>query len=163
MYPGDIRKDEGRVVTVETVNDLFDSIVSKPATVTAASTLRQAVDAILDSGITRKCYVVDTDGKLRGTITIQTLMRHVAYRLGARPPGVISWFRFLREIGSEVVTDFMAKPVVVTRQTVILDIVRRVVEENLNDFPLVDEQGKLIGEVNTYDLLKATRGAFSKE
>jgi CBS-domain-containing membrane protein len=161
MHAGDIRRPAAAPATTETVGELFDTIVSKPATIGEDAVLRDAVNAILHSGITRKAYVVDASGRLRGTITVETLMRHVAYRLGARPPGIVSWFRFIRDMESDAVKDFMARPASVTRQTPIGEIVRRVAEEHLNDLPVVDDEGRLIGEVNTFDLLKATRGVFS--
>lgn len=161
MHAGDIRREPKTPGTAETVGELFDTIASEPSRIPQDATLRDAVNAILNSGIARKAYVVDPDGRLKGTITIETLMRHVAYRLGARPPGIVSWFRFLRDMESDAATDFMAKPVSVTRATPIGEIVRRVTEEHLNDFPVVDEHGRLIGEVNTHSLLKATRGVFS--
>lgn len=161
MYEGDIRRAEAAPATTETVGELFDTIVSKPATIGEDANLRDAVNAILDSGITRKAYVVDAAGRLKGTITVETLMRHIGYRLGARPPGIVSWFRYIRDMESDAVTAFMAKPIEVTRDARIGEIVRRVVEEHLNDFPVVDEEGHLIGEVNTHNLLRATRGVFS--
>lgn len=162
VHAGDIRGEESKPATTETVGELFDTIVSKPATIGEDATLRDAVNAILDSGITRKAYVTDAGGRLKGTITMETLMRHVAHRLGARPAGIVSWFRFLRDMGSDAVTDFMAKPAAVTRETRIGEIARRVVEERLNDFPVVDDAGRLIGEVNTFNLLRATRGIFTQ-
>lgn len=162
MYAGDIKKDEGRVVVSETVGELFETIVSTPAAVSMQATLKDAVNAIVDAGVTRKAYVVDPEGMLRGAITMETLMRHIAGRIGARPPGVISWFRFIRDMESDRVSDFMSRPVPVTRETTIGDVVRKVVEEHLNDFPVVDEAGRLLGEVNTHNLLRAARGVFSQ-
>jgi len=133
VHAGDIHREPPTAAMSETVGDLFDTIVSKPATIPDHATLRDAVDAILDSGLTRKAYVVDAGEHLKGTITME----------------------------SDAATDLMAKPVPVTRATPIGEIVRRVVEEHLNDFPVVDEAGRLIGEVNTHSLLKATRGVFS--
>jgi len=160
MYEGDTGKERAPTITSETVGVLFDRIVSDPAVVREGGTLADAVDAILRSGITRKAYVVDSGGKLLGTVTIETLMKHVGYRLGARPLGVISWFRFLRDMESDGVKDFMAKPAPVTKDTPVIEIVRRVVEEHLNDFPVVDQENRLLGEVNTFNLLKITRDVF---
>jgi CBS domain-containing protein len=162
MYAGDIKRDdEGRVVVTESVGDLFDTIVAAAATVPIDATLKDAVDAILGSGVTRKAYVIDPEGRLLGAITMETLMRHLASRLGARPPGVISWFRFVRDMESDRVADFMSRPVAVTRDATVGDIMRKVVEEHLNDFPVVDDASHLLGEVNTYKLLRAARAAFS--
>lgn len=160
MYAEDVRRSEGGQVSTETIGDLFDTIVTKPATVLEDATLQETVNAILDSEITRKAYVVDTEGRLKGTITMESLMRHAGYRLGVRAPGIISWFRFISDMSNDKARDFMAQPVPVTKGTLVMDIIRRVVEEHLNDFPVVDEEGKLIGELNTYNLLKATRNVF---
>ncbi len=160
MYEGDIGKEPSDRIAGETVGELFERIVSKPAIVREQATLRDAVDAILDSGLTRKAYVVDKEGVLRGTITIETIMRHVGYRLGTRRVGVLSWFRFVREMATDRVDEFMAKPASVTKDTGIVEIVRRVVEDHLNDFPVVDESNRLLGEVNTFSLLKLTRDVF---
>jgi CBS-domain-containing membrane protein len=56
----------------------------------------------------------------------------------------------------------MSKPIPVTKSTLVVEIVRRVVGEHLNDFPILDENGRLIGEVNTINLLKIARSAFSQ-
>jgi len=162
MYAEDVRRPEGGQVSTETIGDLFDTIVTKPATVLEDATLQEAVNAILDSGITRKAYVVDAEGRLKGTITMESLMRQAGYRLGVRAPGIISWFRFIGEMSNDKARDVMTKPVPVTKGTLVTDIVRRVVEEHLNDFPVVDDEGKLIGELNTYNLLKATRDVFKE-
>jgi CBS-domain-containing membrane protein len=162
MFEGDVGERPRDVAPTETVGDLFDAIVSKAATVPENATLRDAVDAILKAGVTRKAYVVDGGGIVRGTITVETLMRHVSYRLGARPPGVMSFLRFVREMETDNVNTFMAKASTVRRETKIFDVVRRVVEDHLNDFPVVDEEGRLLGELNTLDLLRATRSVFKR-
>jgi hypothetical protein len=112
MHAGDL-KDREPAPLAETVGSLFDTVVTRPATVGEDATLRDAIDAVLEAAVTRKAYVVDARGVLKGTITMETLMRHVANRMGARPPGVISWFRFLRDMESDGVADFMARPAAV--------------------------------------------------
>lgn len=161
MFEGDVNREKAVEVT-ETVGDLYDVLRSDPVTVPEDATLRDAIDAIVARGVTRKAYVVDSEGRLKGTISMETLMRHVGYRLGARAPGVVSFLRFVRDMESDAVRNFMAKPVAVTKGTNIVEIVRRVVEDHLNDFPIVDDQGKLLGELNTLHLLKAVRGLFKR-
>ncbi|MFH1578865.1 MAG: CBS domain-containing protein [Thermoplasmatota archaeon] len=162
MYEGDLNEAEKKLSLTETIGDFLDDIVSKPATISTDATLRNALDAILASGVTRKAYVLDEEGRLRGTISVEILMRHVANRIGARPSGVISWLRFVGDMESDRAADFMSKPIPVTKSTLVVEIVRRVVGEHLNDFPILDEDGRLIGEVNTINLLKIARSAFSQ-
>ena len=159
MYPDDLT-DRRRFETAERVGDVFKDIVTKPATIPEDATLRDAVSAILSSQTTRKAYVVDAAGNLKGMIGIETLMRLVSYRVGARPPGVISFFRSVRDMQTEAVSEFMDRARPVRRDTMIVDLVRMVAEEHLNDFPVVDEQGVVVGEVNTQHLLAATRSLF---
>lgn len=160
VYDGDLNAPEKKLTMTETIGDFLDAVVSKPATVSTDATLRDALDAILASGVTRKTYVLDEEGRLKGTISVETLMRHIANRIGARPPGVISWLRFIGDMESDRAADFMSKPIPVTKSTPVVEIVRRVVGEHLNDFPILDEDGMLIGEVNTINLLKIARSAF---
>lgn len=162
MYEGDLIAPEKKLSVTETIGDFLDAVVSNPATVSTDATLRDALDAMLASGVTRKTYVLDEEGRLKGTISVETLMRHVANRIGARPPGVISWLGFIRDMESDLAVDFMSKPNPVTKSTPVVEIVRRVVGEHLNDFPILDEDGMLIGEVNTINLLKIARSAFPK-
>jgi CBS domain-containing protein len=160
MYNGDIKSTEKRLTVTGTIGDFLDEIVSKPATISTDATLRDALDVILASGATRKAYILDEEGHLKGTISVETLMRHVADMVGARPPGVISWLRFVRDLESDLATDFMAKPIPVTKSTLVVEVVRRVVGDHLNDFPVLDEDAKLIGEVNTLNLLRIARASF---
>jgi CBS domain-containing protein len=163
MYEGDVEPGERKVLVTETIGDFLGEIVTAPATLSTDSTLRDAIDAILQSGSTRKAYVLDDAGVLKGTISIETLMRHVADRLGARPPGIVSWLRFVKDMESDNASDFMTKPVPVSKKTLIVDLVRRVVGEHLNDFPVLDDDGRLIGEVNSFSLLKIARSAFPEK
>ena len=101
MYEGDLNAGEKKLTLTETIGDFLDAIVSKPAIISTDATLREALDAILASGVTRKADVLDEEGRLRGTISVETLMRHIADRIGARSPGVISWLRFIRDMESD--------------------------------------------------------------
>ena len=160
MYEGDLIAAEKKLTLTETIGDFPEVMASKPATVSTDATLRDALNAIIASGVTRKAYVLDGEGRLVGTVSVETLMRHIANRIGARPTGMISWLRFIRDMESDRARDFMSKPISVTKGTLVVDIVRRVVSEHLNDFPILDENGMLIGEVNSIDLLKIARSAF---
>lgn len=162
VYEKDIRPQDRPVEVTERVRDVYDIVRTEAATVPETATLRDAVEAILAREVTRKAYVVDREGHIKGAITMESLMRHVSYRIGARPGGIVSFLRFMLEMESDAVADFMAPPVTVTLEMSIVDVVRKVVEDHLNDFPIVDEQGRLLGELNTLNLLRAMRGLFQR-
>ena len=129
---------------------------TKASAVSKNATLREAVEAMVENSETRKVYVLDDDGKLVGTITLETLLRQAGYRFGVRKVGVTSFLRMLAEISDEKVTDVMGKPVKVLLDEMIVNVTRLMVENHLNDLPIVDSQNKLVGELNGLDILKSS-------
>ena len=140
------------------VQEVIDEVgkISKPATVRMDEPLRNAVEAIVNSE-TRKVYVLDADGKIKGTITLETLLRQAGYRLGVRKAGMTSFLRMMGEISRDKVQDVMVKPVKVLRDEMLVNVTRLMVENHLNDLPIVDDEGVLVGELNGVDILKASK------
>ena len=125
----------------------------RPATVSPDANLSEATDALLKNRETRKVYVVDKDDKLLGTVTLETLLRHTGYRLGVRGTGMTSFIRMLAEISDDKVSEAMAKPVKVLEDELILNVTKLMVENHLNDLPVVDDKGRLVAELNGLDIL----------
>jgi CBS domain-containing protein len=144
----------------QTVGDVMDTVVSVPASVRSDGTLREVLDAMLDEPITRKVYVVDEGGVLLGTVTVETLLRQAGYRLGVRATGMMSYFRFLKEVFTEELVEFYENPMTVTLETTLVDATKLMVEYKLNDLPVIDEAGVLIGELNSYEILMKGRSLF---
>lgn len=134
---------------------------TKPATVSIDARLRDAVVSIVEDSETRKVYVVDKDGILKGTITLETLLRYAGYTLGVRKVGVTSLLRWLAEINNDKVTDVMTKPVRVLQNEMIVNVTRLMVENHLNDLPIVNDENKLVGELNGLDILRASMKHWS--
>lgn len=146
--------EEGRIEEV-TVGSVFRSSEKglRPATVGESASLRDAIDAILRSE-TRKVYVLDGEGRVAGTITFETLLRHAGYRLGVRKSGITSFLKMLGEIGGEKVTEVMITPAKVLEEELLVNATRLMVEHHLNDLPVVDGDGRLVGELNGLDILR---------
>jgi CBS domain-containing protein len=144
------------------VEDVHEVMVGKPAIVKEDAILKDVVDSMTQNLISRKVYVVDDEEKLIGVITIETLLRQVGYRVGVREAGVISFFKFLSGVFKENVTEFMEKPVTVTNRHKVLDALRMMVEHHLNDLPVIDDEGKIIGELNSLEILVQAKKIFEK-
>jgi CBS domain-containing protein len=142
------------------VGDMREIMMGKPAVVKEDAILKDAVEAITQNMISRKIYVVDEEEKLKGVVTIETLLRHLGYRVGVREAGMISFFKFLSGIFKENVGDFMEKPVTVTYRHKILDAMRMMVEHHLNDLPVVDDEGRIVGELNSIEILAQAEKIF---
>lgn len=146
------------------VKDVYEFIGKEPAVVTEGAKIKDAFDAMIKNPVTRKVYVVDKEGKLIGMITLETMLRHLGYRVGVREVGVLSFMKFLSEMLKENVEEIMMKkPVKVTKKHLLLDATRLMVEYHLNDLPVVDREDKLIGELNVFEVLVHGRNIFKEK
>lgn len=145
-----------------TVGDVYTLVVGRPATVRKGSSLKNAIDAIVNNPYSQKVYVVDGHGKLLGTVTMAALLRQVGYRLGARKPGIISFFKFLSEMLKDNIEEFMEHSVSVTKDMLMKDALQLMVEYRLNNLPVVDEKGKLIGELNGIEILTEAKNYIDR-
>lgn len=144
----------------KTVGDVFNLVVQKPATVWKGEPLRNAVDAMISSKGSQKVYVVDRKGILAGVITMESLLKNVGGRIGARKDGMMSFFSTMSSLLKETVDDFMQKPVTIRSDMMLTEAVKMMIEHRLNDLPVVDEKGSLVGELNGLEILTAARKLY---
>jgi len=144
------------------VGDIFEIVTGKPAIVNEDSMLMDAVEAITQNVTSHKVYVVNSQGKLIGVITIETLLRQVGYKAGVRETGMISFFKFLGGIFKENVTEFLEKPITVTKDDFVIEALQKMVEYHLNDLPIIDDEYKIIGELHSLEILKHTKNYFEE-
>jgi CBS domain-containing protein len=144
------------------IKDVYETMVGKPALVYEDAMLKDAVEAMTVNHISRKVYVIDPEGKLLGMISMETMLKQVGYRVGVRETGVLSFLKFVSGIFKENVTDFMETPVILTNEHMVLDALKKMVEYHLNDLPVVDEEGKIVGELNSLEILEEAKRIFNK-
>jgi CBS domain-containing protein len=144
------------------VKDVYETMVGKPAVVREDALLKDAVDAMTVNHISRKVYVVDADEKLLGMISMEAMLKKVGYLVGVREKGVVSFFKFVTGILEDTVTEFMEKPVTVTNDNLVLDAMKKMVDHHLNDLPVIDDEGRIIGELNSLEILEEAKRVFNK-
>jgi CBS domain-containing protein len=144
------------------VKDVYEIMVGKPALVYEDAILKDAVEAMTVNHVSRKVYVIDSEGKLLGMISLETLLKQVGYRVGVRETGVMSFLKFVTGIFKENVTEFMQTPVTITNDHKVLDALQKMVEYHLNDLPVIDEDGKIVGELNSLEILVQAKKIFDK-
>lgn len=125
-----------------------------PTTVRVDAPLREAVEAMIQDEETHKVYALDSDGRLAGTITLEVLLRHAGYMMGVRSAGMTSFMRMLIEIADERVSQVMAKPIRVSRDEMLVNATKLMVEHHLNDLPVVDSDNRLVAELRGMDILR---------
>jgi len=144
------------------VEEVSDNLVVEPSTISKNANIREVIDVMLENPITRKVYVVDGEGKLIGMVTTETLLRLIGYRVGVRT-GTLSFYRFLRDALEEVVENVMETPVYIRSESMLTEALLKMLDEHMNDMPVVDGQGKLMGELNSLELFAQARDLFDQE
>jgi CBS domain-containing protein len=144
------------------VGDVYTLIVKEPAQVQKSAKIREAIELMLNNPISRKVYVVDVEGNLVGAVTIETVLRLVGYRVGVKQDRGLELFRFLRDTLKEDVEQVIAKVKPVKKETKLTEALQIMIDNHLNDLPVVDDDYKLIGELSSVELLEKGRQLFEE-
>jgi CBS domain-containing protein len=145
------------VLKALTVGDVYQLITTEAKTINENAQKQEVIDVILaGSNITRSVYVVDILGKLRGIITIDDIIGSIAVRTGYTPSSlsiksaqklfVLSPFGYAG--------DMMRAPVQVTKKTQLQTALEKMAEHDLSDLPVTDEEGRVIGDLSAFVILK---------
>jgi CBS domain-containing protein len=144
------------------VQDVYQLVNSSPAKVQKGARIHEALAAMIDHPASRKVYVIDVEGNLAGVIKTETLLKLVGYRVGVRENTALSFGRMLQDIQRESAESVMDKVRPVTRLTPLKAALSLMVEDHVNDLPVVDDDYKLIGELVTLELFQAALALFQK-
>ena len=104
----------------------------------------------------RSVYVVDDAGHLKGIITLGQIMKGIAVQegLGTRDNDFKSPYKLFQYSPFGLAKDIMGPPAYVTKNTKLQAALETMVLGRINELPVVDEDGKVIGDLNAYELLK---------
>jgi CBS-domain-containing membrane protein/PII-like signaling protein len=125
--------------------------------VSLQASLPEVIDAIVSTRLNR-AVVIDKQGRVVGIVTDADLVR----RLGERPGIVTSLMRRAAAVpitNGVKVADLMISDVVTTRPEVEVEMaMQEMLAQRRKILPVVDDQGRLIGIVDRFDLLQAIAG-----
>ncbi|HHT75922.1 MAG: CBS domain-containing protein [Methanomassiliicoccaceae archaeon] len=145
------------------VGDVAAKLVQTAATVGPKASIREVIEKMIANPLSRKVYVVDEQGRYIGTVNTETILRLIGYRVGVRKDGGISFMRFLLDALKEEAGHIMVKGSTVCKDTKLTTALDIMVNEHLNDLPVVDENGVLIGELNSLELFEEGKILFDAE
>lgn len=134
------------------VRDAYRLIVMDPIVVTKTMKLHDVVDRVLADPRTRSAYVVDGRRKLIGMIGLKQMLEAIETSLSmfdksrGQPRGKRASLPFSVE-------SHMFKPVTVSEHDKLLTALQRMMKHGLEDLPVVDENGVLVGELNGFEIL----------
>ncbi len=144
------------------VSDVAAKLVQSASQVRAKAPIGDVIDSMLANPLSRKVYVVDEQGRYIGTVNTETILRLIGYRVGVRKDGGISFMRFLKDALKEEAGHIMVKGTTVTGDTKLTTALDIMVNEHLNDLPVVDAEGKLLGELISLELFEEGRQLFDE-
>lgn len=145
------------------VGDVSELVVKRPTTVTMNAKIGEVIDGMISNPLSRKVYVVDEKGKLRGMVNTETILRLIGYRTGIRETGALSFYRFLRDMLKEDVASLLSTVHSVTTDSRLIDALKIMVQDHVNDLPVVDGEGTLIGELVSLELFIKGKELFDQE
>lgn len=134
------------------VRDAYRLIVSDPIVVTKTMGLHEVVDRVLADPRTRSAYVVDERRRLVGMIGLTQMLAAIQGSLSLFDKGR-SQPRNKRVPLPFSVDEYMVKPVTVSEDDRLLNALEKMMKHGLEDLPVVDENGTLIGELNGFEIL----------
>lgn len=153
----------GKPFSALKVADAHDLINSRPPTVQKGASLRKAIDALLAHPLSRAVYVIDAEGNLAGVVTVETLLKHVGYRAGVRENSAKAYIALLRDSLKDGVEQVMRKAKAVTEETPLKEVLFIMLDEHVNDVPVVDDSYKLVGELIGLEMITAAKDLFRSE
>ncbi|GEM_PF-1737319 len=130
------------------------------AIVRPSDSLEDVVKAILSEPRTMSAYVVDEDQRLMGVITIWDLLQatiaHDPDTINSGSPSILFDREFLERYAfSEKAEDIMREAVCVDLSHSLRRAYNLMIQHGLTEVPVVDNQGRIIGDLTLLELLKA--------
>ncbi len=134
------------------VRDVKDKITREAAVVREDSTLRDITRALLEDPKTQAVYVVNSEGKLVGIITIHLITQ---YAYSEHIPPEYLQFRIDTIMGEKATAaDIMLPPVFVKEDDDLGAAFAKMFENQLAELPVVNEELKIVGDLHQLELLK---------
>jgi len=135
------------------VRDVIKAIGKRePPVVSDDAAIQDVVRSMCDCQHSRVLYVVNKAGQLVGTISLETLIRHIfshSHERHAHPR------HLLGIITTESASDLMSKKPIHARQDEDLEVVlERMIGKRAPEIAIVGEEGKIIADLTLLDLLK---------
>ena len=139
------------------VGDIYQLLTCQAKTVSENSSKQEVIEVMLSgSPMARAVYVVDDVGKLKGIITLGHIMKGLAVQQGlaTRDNNFKSPYKLLQYSPFGLAKDIISPPVYVTKETNLQEALEKMVFQRINELPVVDEAGMVIGDLNAFELLK---------
>lgn len=138
------------------ISDVRHLLVESPSTVKTHDSIQTLIAKINEDLRTRHIYVVDDHGKLLGSVRMNSIVKYlfpysskVTSGITLGPDKVFNFF------ATEVADIMKIDPFYVRDDMTLEDCSKIMIEEGINELPVVDAERRLIGQINVYEMIEA--------
>jgi CBS domain-containing protein len=138
------------------VSDVWHLLVKEPTCVHESTTISDVLAKINEDTKTRHIYVLNEQGRLAGTIRMNTIVKYLfpmSAIIDDMNEAMHDQFLTFHAKSSKDVMN--PKPVFVYAETQLSDVANLLLKEKINELPVVDKDMKVIGQVNVYEIIGA--------
>jgi len=138
------------------VSDVRHLIVETPSVVKKSASMREVLEKMNEDVRTRHVYVVDGNDKLIGSVRMNDTVKYLFTVQAIIKNQVDVLAEPFSSFWAQGVTDIMNEhPNYVTEHTLLSEMAILLMQEKINELPVVDDELKIIGQVNIYEVIKA--------
>lgn len=139
------------------VADVRKLIVGEAATIGPEAEIPELLEKILEDPRSRHVYVVDESGVLVGSVRLNSVIQYLfPYTTTSVSEPFPSASRLLAQLAACKVRDIMnPTPQFVDDSTRVPHAVRIMWDERINELPVVDQQKRVVGELNLLEIIAA--------
>jgi len=153
---------EGKAFAELRVSDVQDLFVAEPAKVQKSAKISEVIERMLACPVCSTVYVIDVEGNLVGAVTQTKILELIGFRVGVRENSSVGFMHLLRDTLKENAEQIVIKTKTVKRDTKLSDALRIMIENRITELPIVDDDHKLIGELNSLELFAKGKALFQK-
>lgn len=136
------------------VRDVYKTISLKPTVIPENTKLEDVIRAIIKDPVTRSVYVIDNKQKFIGFITVLQLLRLTLIREGGALPRIEETKEIFQMETTLRIDEVMHPPIFVYEDDNLLKILGKMLEEKVQELPVVSKEEKIIGDLNCLEILK---------
>ncbi len=145
-----------RLIGDKRVRDVAKLIVENAAVISPDAPLEELLAKIVEDPRTRHVYIVDKDGVLLGSVRLNAILRQLFPYITSVSPGHERLLDVLASFEAGRVKDIMnADPSFVHEGSTVTETVDLMITEQVNELPVVDNQRRVMGEVNFLEIISA--------
>ena len=135
-----------------TVAEIVDAVGKRRlAVVSPEAELHEIIDAFAGAEHARLVYVVEHDQQLIGVISLGHLAKHLLFHHSDK---AVDNLHLISMATSETATDFIDRPVITAHLSETIEpVLERMLSANIKEIPILDDYGRLIGDLTLVDIL----------